>query len=118
LVNYDNQIRLFIQGKERVKPIQLEPIGNSDRFEVDTNKSPVSIGVSRDDTVTLERVSIWRDWHLYQDEPKLTVKLPLYMGKQAYYVVGDNLPVSEDSRHFGRVYDVIGVVQPFVAESE
>ena len=61
--------------------------------------------------MTIKRVSIWRDWYLYQDEPKPSVRLPLDTGKQGYYVVGDNLPVSEDSRHFGLVHDIIGVVK-------
>ncbi len=112
LVNFDDSVHLFIDGKEYLSAIRFESIENPDRSDVDVSHPVVSIGVSRGDLVTIERVSIWRDWYLFQDSPKPSVRLPLNMGKQGYYVVGDNLPVSEDSRHFGAVHDIIGVVQP------
>ena len=111
LVTYDDLIHLLVDGREYLEAIGFESIENPERFEVDVSKPVVSIGVSREDAVTIERVSIWRDWHLYQDAPKPSVELPLDMGTDGYYVVGDNLPVSEDSRHFGVVRDIIGVVK-------
>jgi len=107
LVNYDDMIRFFVDGAEYLEAIRFESIEN------DVSQPVFSIGVSRNGSVTIDRVSIWRDWHLYQDAPKPSVKLPLETGKGGYYVVGDNLPVSEDSRHFGLVHDIIGVVSPF-----
>ena len=112
VVNYDDLIHLLIDGMEYVDPIRFESIENPERFEVDVSEPFVSIGVSRETSITIKRVSIWRDWYLYQKAPKPSVKLPLDMGDRGYYVVGDNLPVSEDSRHFGIVHDIIGVVQP------
>jgi len=112
LVNYDDLTHLFVDGTEYLEAIRFESIENEERFGIDASQPVVSIGVSREDSVTIERVSIWRDWHLYQDAPKPSVKLPLDTGKDGYYVVGDNLPVSEDSRHFGLVHDIIGVVSP------
>ena len=111
LVNYDGLIRLFVDGTEYLEAMRFESIENPAPLDVEVSQPVVSIGVSREDSVTIERVSIWRDWYLYQDEPKPSVRLPLDTGKQGYYVVGDNLPVSEDSRHFGLVHDIIGVVK-------
>lgn len=112
LVNYDDLIHLFVEGIDYLGAIRLPSTENPEQLEVDASKPVVSIGVSREDAVKIARVSIWRDWYLYQDSPKPSVRLPLETGKQGYYVVGDNLPVSEDSRHFGPVHDIIGVVQP------
>ena len=111
LVNYDDLIRLFVDGMEYLEAMRFESIESPEPLDVDVSQPVVSIGVSREDSVTIKRVSIWRDWHLYQGEPKPSVKLPLDTGKDGYYVVGDNLPVSEDSRHFGLVHDIIGVVK-------
>ena len=112
LVNYDDLIHLFVDESDYLGAIRLRSSENPERFEVDASKPVVSIGVSRADAVKIERVSIWRDWYLYQDPPKPSVRLPLDTGKEGYYVVGDNLPVSEDSRHFGVVHDILGVVKP------
>ncbi len=112
LVNYDDLIHLFINEMKGVGPIRLEPADNAERLRIDLSKPFVSVGVSRKDSITIRRISIWRDWYLYQQAPKPSVNLPLQLSDQGYYVVGDNLPVSEDSRHFGSVEDIIGVVQP------
>ena len=112
LVNYDDLIHFFIDGREHVKPLRFESIENPKPFMVDASKPVVSIGVSREDSVAIEHFSVWRDWYLYQDTPMPSVKLPLDLGEGGYFVVGDNLPVSEDSRHFGQVHDIIGVVKP------
>ncbi len=117
LVNFDDLIHLYVDGMKYVEDIRFESIENPERYEMDATKPVVSLGVSRADSVTIERVSIWRDWYLYQEPPKPSVELPLDMGNNGYYVVGDNLPVSEDSRHFGTVHDIIGVVKPIVAPS-
>jgi len=111
LVNYDDAVHLLVNGIERVEPVRFGSTDGWPREQVEEDQPVLSIGASREDSVTIKRVSIWRDWYLYQDEPKPSVRLPLDTGKQGYYVVGDNLPVSEDSRHFGLVHDIIGVVK-------
>jgi signal peptidase I len=116
LVNYDNLIHLLVNKIDGTNEIRLklsdELPKNAEPMKIELSKPVVSVGVSREDSITIKRFSIWRDWYLYQYAPKPNMKLPIRNSERGYYVVGDNLPVSEDSRHFGSVEDVIGVVQP------
>ncbi len=110
LVNYDQQVHLFVNGIEAIPPIELESFQTFQRSPPQVNQPEISIGIASATEARVKRVRIKRDLFLFQQSPKPAMRLPITLGSDQYYVIGDNLPVSEDSRHFGPVKDIMGVV--------
>ena len=104
LQNIDGRIRFTIDS-QLVFEQTLEPTAGAQPLPF------LSLGLPEDESVTLSRLKISRDIFFFQPEVRPSLQLPLTLAADQYYVVGDNLPVSDDSRHFGPVKEIIGVVR-------
>lgn len=67
--------------------------------------------------VSLSSLHVQRDLHLRYNErdPRNGIQAPVCLGADEYYVIGDNLPISRDSRNgMGSVHrgQIIGVLEP------
>ena len=60
---------------------------------------------------TVNRCRIWRDIHYFVEAAPPNYELPMTLKQGEYFVLGDNVAVSRDSRHFGPIKKVIGIVQ-------
>ena len=99
LSNFDRQLLFALDGH-----ILLQEPLDRDTPLIGT-ASPVSIG-ARGVEVSLSKLALYRDIYypsapkkLHQSEPETTICL----GEDEYYVLGDNSPVSVDSRSWGPI---------------
>ena len=104
LQNVDGRI-LFTIDDQHVFEHALPPSSGSQPLPF------LSLGLPKDESVALRSLKISRDAYFFQPEVRPSLQLPLTLAADEYYVVGDNLPVSDDSRHFGPVKEIIGVVR-------
>jgi len=72
---------------------------------LDESLSPVAFG-ARQGTVTVKSVTLYRDVHYTTDNHRHATERPLKLGEDEFFFLGDNSPVSLDSR---------GWVNPVVA---
>ncbi|MCA9232593.1 MAG: signal peptidase I [Planctomycetales bacterium] len=95
--NFDRQLLLVLDG-------QIELHYQLDEAPCRTGSGqPLAIGARRLD-ISLRELTVYRDTH-YTAAPlgALEPKSPLQLGKDQYFVLGDNPPVSIDSRVWGPV---------------
>ena len=104
LQNVDGRIRFTIDDQS-VFEQKLPPSAGDQPLPF------LSLGMPEDASVTLRRLKISRDIYFFQPEVRPSLQLPLTLAADEYYVVGDNLPVSDDSRLIGPVKEIIGVVR-------
>jgi signal peptidase I len=89
----DRQLLFSIGGREQLG----YPIDSLDK-PIRPTTSPFSIG-SRGLTVEINRLQIWRD--VYYTSPTRTGALTAsHLGPDEYFVLGDNSPISRDSRRW------------------
>ena len=110
IINYDNQVRLLFDQTDCVKPIDIAVVKPDQRTKMTAHQPVLTVGVSPEAILTVNRLLIRRDWYLFQETAKPNLQLPLTLGADEYFVVGDNLAVSEDSRSFGPITATVGVV--------
>ncbi len=61
---------------------------------------------------SVDRCRIWRDIYYFAEARLPQHTLPMQIPDREYFVLGDNVPVSRDSRQFGTAKDLIGTVKP------
>lgn len=83
----------------------------SQPIPVDVTTPYLKFGFSKSSTGTVNRCRIWRDSYYFGEAAPPKFKLPQTLGDGEYFVLGDNVAVSRDSRHFGPIKNVIGIVQ-------
>lgn len=111
LSNLDRRIRLTVDEELLVDVAEF--IGQPAETEKRTRPAPyLKFGFSKSSTGSVIRCRIWRDIHYFVEAGMPKHRLPVRLGAGEYFVIGDNVPVSRDSRHFGPVKNVIGVVEP------
>lgn len=71
----------------------------------------LKFGFHHSSTGTVNRCRIWRDIYYFAQPGPPKRKLPTSLGRGEYFVLGDNVAVSRDSRHFGPIKKVIGIVK-------
>ena len=71
----------------------------------------LKFGFSTSSTGTVNRCRVWRDIHYFAQAAPPKLQLPQTLGEGEYFVLGDNVAVSRDSRNFGPIKKVIGIVQ-------
>ena len=104
LENVDGRIR-FTVDDHRVFDEELSLSAGDQPLPI------LSLGMPKDASVRLQRLNILRDIYFFQPEVRPSLQLPMTLAADEYYVVGDNLPVSDDSRLIGPVKEIIGVVR-------
>ena len=75
------------------------------------NAPYLKFGFNKPPLGSVARCRIWRDIHYFADAAPPKFQLPQSLERGAYFVLGDNVAVSRDSRHFGPIKKVIGTVQ-------
>ena len=111
LSNIDRNIKLVVNGETIVEVD--EPVANSDKETGQEKDQPFfKFGFSRKSSGRVNRCRIWRDIHYFVERGAPKFLLPMTLGANEYFVVGDNVPVSRDSRHFGQVVNIIGTIDP------
>ena len=110
LSNVDDQLVLVVNGR-RCFEHGLSRLGEESKADRVSDLPAVEVGLTRASQGSLDRVRVWRDVYYYAElgEPKF--QLPLSLGPGEYFVLGDNVAVSRDSRHFGPVYKIFGTVK-------
>ena len=65
--------------------------------------------------VTVSELVVWRDAYVTQDAPAFIKSPNWQLGSQQYFVLGDNSPVSRDSRQYAAISraDLVGFVRRF-----
>ena len=90
---FDRQVILAFNGEPLAVPIDLaEPSG-----EISLSSVPLRIG-ARGGPINLSRVRIYRDVYYTRGREKHAVSEPCVLADDEYFVLGDNSPVSADSR--------------------
>ncbi len=107
--NIDGRAKVAIDGEVLVD--------ERDQFEgraipLDVSGTKLKFGFSDTSWGSVTRCRIWRDIHYFAQAGPPKFELPLTLGQGEYFVLGDNVAVSRDSRHFGPIKKLIGVVQP------
>ena len=106
--NIDQQI-IVVVGEKQICSIDLAEHGSADPVELLLSLRPSN-------PVDFERVRLWRDVYYFSSVPRkeLLQRQAGTAGAEGYFVVGDNLPVSQDSRFWLRprveATDILGVV--------
>ena len=106
--NIDGRIKVAVDGeviidqRDRIFETMIQP---------KTQNAKLKFGFSDASWGGVARCRIWRDIHYFAESAPPKFELPLTMGQGEYFVLGDNVAVSRDSRHFGPIKKVIGVVQ-------
>ena len=77
----------------------------------ETTQPVLQFGFRGSSSGSVKRCRIWRDIYYYAEDGLPKFRLPSLLGDDEYFVLGDNVPVSRDSRHFGPVKKIIGVVE-------
>ncbi len=106
--NIDRRIKVAIDGDVL--------IDERDKFDdlVIPSKvlgSTLKFGFSDASWGIVTRCRIWRDIHYFAEAGPPKFGLPMTLEQGDYFVLGDNVAVSRDSRHFGPIKKLIGVVQ-------
>lgn len=109
-----NGIELGMVPIHQTREIKLDPkrqnsLGNQidDSLQVNSSNQIVFSKLTAK-SGKIERIRIFRDLYYYDLRPGQQYKL----GDDEYFVLGDNVPISRDSRHFGGIKrdSVIGVL--------
>ena len=106
--NIDQQI-IVVVGDKQVCSIDLAEDGSSDPVELLLSLRPSN-------PVDFRRVRLWRDVYYFSSvsRKELLQRQAGTAGAEGYFVVGDNLPVSQDSRFWlhprVEATDILGVV--------
>ena len=107
--NMDRRIKAAINGKVLIdQPVRFE--GPAPQIKL--REPQLKFGFSDSSWGSVTRCQIWRDIHYFAVAGPPKFELPLTLGQGDYFVLGDNVAVSRDSRHFGPIKKVIGVVKP------
>ena len=103
--NIDQQIIVAV-GEKQVCLVDLAEYGSDDPVELLLSLRPSN-------PVDIRRVRLWRDAYYFSSVSRKEL-LQRQAGAEGYFVVGDNLPVSQDSRFWRRprveAKDILGVV--------
>lgn len=91
---FDRQLLLAIDGRER-----LDFALNGPGEPLRPTSTPLAIG-SRGLKVEIVRLQVWRD--IYYTASRRAASLPTKLGPDEYFVLGDNSPISHDSRAWMR----------------
>ena len=106
--NIDGRIKVAVDGEviidKRDRIFETMPHPKSQGAKLKFGFSDATWGV-------VTRCQIWRDIHYFAEAAPPKFELPRTMAQGEYFVLGDNVAVSRDSRHFGPIKKVIGVVQ-------
>ena len=106
--NIDQQI-IVVVGEKQICSIDLAEHGSADPVELLLSLRPSN-------PVDVKRVRLWRDVYYFSSVSRneLLQRQAGVAGAEGYFVVGDNLPVSQDSRFWLRprveATDILGVV--------
>lgn len=96
----DHRLSLAINGHLLFEPFDYDdPTGDQGRF----NASPIGIGVEGTGWAALDHLKIYRDVYYtdslaYAPRQPFAVGEPFTLGEDEFFVLGDNSPVSNDSR--------------------
>ncbi|QDT35886.1 signal peptidase I [Stratiformator vulcanicus] len=106
----DRQVLVALDGQ-----LALEPLTYASSEEYEPGPSPVRIGVRRGE-VTIDRLRLFRDVHYTAGRARNGIDEPYQLGDDEYFVLGDNSPVSLDSRAWpeGAVAGDLLIGKPFV----
>ena len=115
--NIDRAIKLVV-NEETIVQI-TESASKIDGQALPERQLPYfKFGLSRRSNGRVNRCRIWRDIFYFAERGAKKFRLPMKLGQDEYFVVGDNVPVSKDSRHFGAVANIIGTVNPRTKDVE
>jgi len=121
--NIDERIKVSVDGVILINELDSDFVDNLDRVDdkpdrFDSRAIPskssvprLKFGFSGSSNGTVNRCRIWRDIHYFSDASPPKFELPMTLKQGEYFVLGDNVAVSRDSRHFGPIKRVIGIVQ-------
>lgn len=106
----DGVARLIVDGTvcgehqlDENRPVPPRPLTKTQvkdaRFEVITPSNQIVLSKLTAKNGEIRRIRIFRDLYYYDRQPGRKHAL----GEDEYFVLGDNVPVSNDSRHFGGI---------------
>jgi hypothetical protein len=114
----DRQVTVTVDGRPVLPPLKLSPSrrpGSPADSSAPTVAAPVRIG-ARGLQVRVDSLKLFRDVYYTQGRGNHAVTEPFQLGENEYFVLGDNSPVSSDSRSWpdGRVSERLLMGKPFV----
>lgn len=109
LSNVDQQLTVAIDGHHCFQKVIRWSDSSTAKANMD-RRPLIKFGVAEQSQGSIDRVSIWRDVHYFIESGLPKYRLPVLLNPGQYFVLGDNVAVSNDSRHFGPVEKIIGTV--------
>lgn len=108
--NFNGLVEVAIDGKSLFQLPQRSISGEENRPP--SWRGPLRISAGRGSALKINDICVQRDLYFFQANAAGPYQLPLTLKEDEFYVVGDNLAVSNDSRNFGPVNKILGVVAP------
>jgi hypothetical protein len=108
---FDRQVIVAVDGQPVFRPV----LESAEIAPSDLSSSPIRIGAA-DGGVEISRVIIYRDVHYTAGRGRNGISAPYLLSSDEYFMLGDNSPVSSDSRSWrnGAVKGRLLVGKPFV----
>lgn len=117
LSNIDRRLMVAI---ERSQCVELA-LGGDDPWVAEETFDPRSLirfGFAGNGKGRVDRLRIWRDVYYFMESGLPQFRLPVSLLRGQYFVLGDNVAVSSDSRHFGPVEKMIGTINVRIDKPE
>lgn len=92
---FDRQVLVAINDQQLFDPVELMPIAD----DAPAPTIPVQVTVRRA-TVRISQLALYRDVYYTRGHARHGVDEPYQLGPESFFVLGDNSPVSSDSRNW------------------
>jgi hypothetical protein len=108
---FDRQVLVTLQGEPLFDPLLLD----DERPATEPSRHPVRFG-ARGVRACVQSIQLYRDVHYTRGRARNGIDAPYTLGPEEYFMLGDNSPVSSDSRNWpdGAVPAHLLLGKPFV----